>query len=138
MKRTAKGLLLLGAPIAIACIVASGGNAPSAIQPTANKVAAAPAAGSAGMRAYIDPETGQLGTGQLPPLTAEEKAQLEPTGVPVETVLPDGSVMIELNGTCQEFTVMKIDPSGKRSVQCVQDPQSALQSPAAAAKPEER
>jgi hypothetical protein len=94
-----------------------------------------PAAAGAGMRAYIDPETGQLGTAPaLPAPTEEEKALLEPTQPPREVVLPDGSVMLELNGACQEFTVMQLDADGQRSVQCVQDPQTALRSPAPAAR----
>lgn len=80
-------------------------------------------AAAAGMRAYIDPETGQLGTpASLPPLSTEEKALLEPAQAPREVVLPDGSVMLELNGTGQEFTVMHLDAAGNRTVQCVQDP----------------
>lgn len=88
---------------------------------------------SAGMRAYIDPETGQLGTpASLPPLSIEEKALLEPAQTPREVVLPDGSVMLELNGTGQEFTVMHLDAAGNRTVQCVQNAPAAVVSTAPA------
>lgn len=86
---------------------------------------------AAGMRAYIDPETGQLGTpASLPPLSIEEKALLEPAQTPREVVLPDGSVMLELNGTGQEFTVMHLDAAGNRTVQCVQTAPTAVASTA--------
>ena len=90
---------------------------------------AAPAA--AGMRAYIDPETGVLGgPGALPPLTEEEMKLLEPEvqEEPVETVLPDGSVILDLKGHGQEYFILQLDANAQRVVRCVEDPKTALQS----------
>jgi len=137
MKRSAttsrSRILLIGALIAVAAVAVV-----AAVQPQVSTGKNA-AAAVAGMRAYIDPETGQLGTSSaLPPLPVDEKARLEPVQAPRQVVLPDGSVMLELNGTGQEFTVMHIDAAGNRSIQCVQDPQRAIASPVPAAKPEGR
>ena len=93
-----------------------------------------------GMRAYIDPETGVVGSpGPLPPLTAEEAKLLQPEvqEEPVETVLPDGSVVLDLKGRGQEYFIMQLDANGKPVVRCVEDPKAALQ-PMASSKPEER
>ena len=81
------------------------------------------------MRAYLDPETGLIGgPGALPPLSSEEAQLLVPglQAEPVETVLPDGSVMLELNGRGLEYFVLQLDSDGNRVVRCVQDPKTAL------------
>jgi hypothetical protein len=93
------------------------------------------------MRAFIDPETGQLGSPtELPPLTPEETAALEAqkTNDPVQIIFPDGSAMVDLKGTCQEFVVMEIDAQGKRTVRCVQHPDLPAHTPAPAAQPQDR
>ncbi len=127
-------VLLIGTLTALATVTVL-----AVTRPHANAGEHATAA-QAGMRAVIDPETGQLGTSSgLPAPTAEEKALLQPAQAqPRQVVLPDGSVMVELNGTGQEFAVMHIDAAGKRSVQCVQDVGKALQTPPPAVTPEER
>jgi len=84
----------------------------------------------AGMRAFIDPETGTIGgPGALPPLTEEEAKLLLPEiqEEPVETVLPDGSVMVDLKGHGQEYFILQLDANGQRVVRCLQDPKTALQ-----------
>lgn len=94
-----------------------------------------------GMRAFIDPETGQLGAPPvLPPLTPEEQASLNPESdlQPVQITLPDGSVMVDLKGTCQEYSVMQLDADGRKVVRCVHDPKTALQNPAPAPQREDR
>ncbi len=87
------------------------------------------------MRAYLDPETGVIGSpGPLPPLTPEEAKLLQPTvqEEPVQTILPDGSVMLDLKGRGQEFYILQLDANGKPVARCVEDPKTALQSPPAA------
>ena len=85
------------------------------------------------MRAVIDPETGTIsGNVPLPELTPAEKAALEPSAQPEQIMMPDGSVMIDLKGTMQEYSVMQIDPkTGRRSVSCVSDPSLVPSVPAA-------
>jgi hypothetical protein len=96
-------------------------------------------AAQAGMRVFIDPETGTIGVpAVMPPLAAADKAALAPLAQPVQTVLPDGSVMMELNGACQEYMVLQVDAQGKKSLRCVQDPKLAASKPAAAPQPQDR
>jgi len=95
-------------------------------------VPAAPAAES-GLRAYIDPETGTIGG--MPP-AAETPAQADP--VFEEVVLPDGSVMVDLKGTGQEFFILQLDANGNRAVRCVQDPKAATSASPVAPKREDR
>jgi hypothetical protein len=92
------------------------------------------------MRIYRDPETG----GIVPP-NAAESAVLETdvnsedmTGL-TQVMLPDGSVMIDLQGRFQESMVMQIAPNGQRVVSCTRDPKKTLsQAPVAPAQREER
>jgi hypothetical protein len=86
------------------------------------------------MRAYLDPESGGVIVGVPAPGEAIEPAQAAPELQ--EEVLPDGSVMLDLKGTGQEYMILQIDLAGERSVRCVQDPKPALETPAPAAKPE--
>ena len=132
MNRTATWFRLLlasGALVVIATLVL---DAPVAVSTPATTT------GQAGMRAYIDPETGALGVpSPLPQLPPEEQPGAEP--VLHEEVLPDGSVMIDLKGTGVDYMVMRIDPkTGKRTTRCVDDPKQALQAPASAPQPEDR
>jgi hypothetical protein len=103
-------------------------------------VAPAPAAAAAGMRIYRDPETGMIGT---PP--ADEAARLtdptlEQAGEPTLTLMPDGSLMLELNGTGQEFATITRGADGKPQFRCVQGPRPQVKNVrvASAAQPEER
>lgn len=117
------------AAIAPAC--AAPGAAGSAAT-TETVPATAPAPAQAGMRAYIDPETGTLGgPGPLPPPSDEAVKALGPETLeePVETVLPDGSVMLDLKGRGQEYSIMQLDADGQRVVRCVENPNTALQTP---------
>lgn len=108
---------------------------------TAPAATEAPAAAEAGMRVYRDPETGELtSTPSAADLQAAKDASLggETLAEPVQTVLPDGSVMMELNGHGQEYFMVTIDKDGNRVTQCVQDPKAAAQAPAVAPKPEDK
>ena len=143
MKRTATLLRLLlaaGALVVIATLVLGTRTRPAAPAPQSPAVATTPAAppGQAGLRAYIDPETGQLGVpSPLPALPPEEKPGAEP--VLHEEVLPDGSVMIDLKGTGVDYMVMQIDPkTGRRTTRCVDDPKQALQAPVSTPEPADR
>jgi len=150
-------LLLLGAIAAVAGIVWSAGpharaSAKSAIPsapvakpvaasvivttPAALKsIAAAPAApstvaGAAGMRIYKDPDTDEIG----PPPTAGaaildgDGTSQDMTGL-TKVTLPDGSVMVDLQGRFQEAMVMQIDAHGNRVVTCTQDVKKTLSHP---------
>ncbi len=90
------------------------------------------------MRAFIEPETGKLGMpAELPaPVVATEAAQ--PSEQPVLIHMPDGSDMLDLRGTIQDYTVIQVDPSGRTVLRCVTDPQAAVQAPPPAPKREER
>jgi len=86
--------------------------------------------GEAGMRVEIDPETGVLGPARAAPSSLErseaEAAALNRSSEGLqEVVLPDGSVMVDLQGRFQEYVVMEIGPDGKRRMRCVQQPAAA-------------
>jgi hypothetical protein len=124
--------LLVAAGLIVACD--SSPRTANVPQPSTDNPAAA------GMRVFLDPETGELGpvpAGMDVALDAKAQAGTE-LSEPVETVLPDGSVMMELNGHGQEYFVLDIGPDGQRSARCVQDPKAALQAPAAPSTPEVR
>ena len=149
-------LLLLGAIAAVAGIVWSAGpharaSAKSAIPsapvakpvaasvivttPAALKsIAAAPAApstvaGAAGMRIYKDPDTDEIGppTAGAAILDGDGTSQ-DMTGL-TKVTLPDGSVMVDLQGRFQEAMVMQIDAHGNRVVTCTQDVKKTLSHP---------
>lgn len=81
----------------------------------------------AGLMAFIDPETGLL-TGPTGDLQVPDDLArtLAPQVTLTPVTLPDGSVMVDLQGTLMDYYVMTIDPLGRRSIQCVQDPRQAL------------
>jgi hypothetical protein len=39
--------------------------------------------------------------------------------------MPDGSVMLDLRGTAQDYLVLHVDALGHRTIQCVPDPRQA-------------
>lgn len=84
----------------------------------------------AGLMAFIDPETGQL-TGPINGFTVpDDVARMFAAPVELTPVtLPNGSVMLDLQGTLQDFYVLTIDPMGRRTIRCVQNPREA-QAPA--------
>jgi len=105
--------------------------------PTRARAARAPrpivaaAAASAGMKAYLDPETGKLGP---PPAggSPDETLMLNDSGDGlVQEVLPDGSVMMNLQGRFQEYMILQLDPAGRRVLRCTQTPYPLLKSGAA-------
>lgn len=94
---------------------------PQASVAPAPAVPAPAAPADAGMRAYLDPESGTI-VGMPPAGAVAPAAELVPGGIAVETVLPDGSVMLELNGSADQYYVLQLDAEGNRVVRCVQDP----------------
>ena len=90
-------------------------------------------AGEAGMRIYRDPETGEIGPPNpqfVPP--AESSLSQDATGLKAVT-LPDGSVMVDLQGRFQEAMIIQLDANGHPVKNCVSDPEAALkQAPVAA------
>jgi hypothetical protein len=85
----------------------------------------------AGLWAFIDPETGML-TGPSSDFTVPDDVARRFT-TPVEltpVTMPNGAVMIDLQGTMQDYYVLTIDPLGRRGIRCVQDARKA-QAPAA-------
>ena len=91
----------------------------------------------AGMRAYIDPETGLL-TSTPPANMQPEVATDKQEPVLHEEMLPDGSFMIDLKGTHQDYLTIQLDAKGNKVMQCVQDPKAALPAPAPAPQREDR
>lgn len=128
-------------PALHSCPLAEKVPAPLAGLPAAETEAAPSAAvAEPGMRAYLDPESGTIGgMPVLPEVAAEEAAvlKLQDEEQPVETVLPDGSVMIELNGHGQEYFIVEMDASGRRVVRCVRD-ETVPATTASTPKPEDR
>ena len=93
------------------------------------------APGTAGMRIQLDPETGAPGLAGAPvqslSATPEEAAALSHSSEGLrQVVLPDGSVMMDLQGRFEETVVMEIGPDGKLRTRCVQRPPAAGAVPA--------
>ena len=88
------------------------------------------------MRAFIDPETGLITSTPPPGAIVPEEARPEP--VLEQVTLPDGSVMMDLKGTLQDYMVLQLDANGKKVVRCVEDPKAALQQTPPAPQREDR
>jgi hypothetical protein len=124
---------MVTAPVAAAPVAAIPAPAASAVTAPTTVV------GAAGMRIFKDPETGEIG---MP--TADQSAVLETdansedmTGL-TQVTLPDGSVMIDLQGRFQESMVMQITPSGERVVTCTRDVKKTLAQTPTTTQREER
>jgi hypothetical protein len=80
--------------------------------------------GSAGLRAYVDPETGVMTT--VKPI-GMEPVEIDPmndsdVGL-TQVTLPGGhGVMIDLQGRYQEYMVVRLDASGHRVFTCEKNP----------------
>jgi hypothetical protein len=84
---------------------------------------AAPAPAEAALKAYIDPETGELSS--APVRSGAVPLGVQPTARPErlpEITLEDGSVMVHLQGHFEESTVLTIDENGRRVMTCTQHP----------------
>ena len=150
-------LLVLGAIAAITGFIGSAGRAPAAAKPAiaapaparfANvRVISAPApqataptvAGAAGMKIFKDPDTGEIGPPEAASVAVDNDGTSQDMTGLSQVTLPDGSVMVDLQGRFQEAMVMQITPDGKRVVTCTQDVKKTLSHPpVATAQREER
>ena len=132
--------LLALAVVSLAAPAAAGDEPAAAAQEeqTAAQATAAPVA-AAGLVAYIDPATGGLTATPTEEQRAAMRAALaalvndSDEGL-VEVTLPDGSVMLDLQGRFQEALVVLMAPDGTRRHECISSvPGAAAASPAAAA-----
>lgn len=114
--------------IPTAATTSSGGGAPAPALPEEKREAAkhsAPAAGTAGMTVYKDPETGRL-----MPVPPEELRQLLTEDIRraasmsheglVETTAPGGGVMVDLQGRFQNVMWATTGPDGLVTADCDQ------------------
>jgi hypothetical protein len=105
-----------------------------------NPVEAAAPVATAGLIAYIDPATGGVTTTPTEEQRAAMRAALtelvneSQTGL-VEVRLPDGSVVVDLQGRFHEAVVVQVAPDGTRTLQCIGSIPDATNAPPAAAAP---
>jgi hypothetical protein len=125
----------VAAPQATTSFTSLAGPAPVAAPFASLPHFAQPAPIVAGLMAFIDPETGMLtgpiGDLQVPADVARvfaAPADLTPV------TLPNGAVVLDLQGTLMDNYVLTIDPLGRRTIRCVQDARKAL-APAAPVAP---
>ncbi|MFQ5479386.1 MAG: post-PEP-CTERM-1 domain-containing protein [Candidatus Binatia bacterium] len=117
----AAALLLVPVVIVNSGCSDSGGSGTTAVEGA--KPAASP---SAGMKAHIDPETGEFL--DSPPVGSVGRASPAITAgrppepaVEVPSPVPGGGVMIDLNGRFQAEFVATVGPDGKLSTDCRED-----------------
>ncbi len=125
-------------PVAATPVLAAKTPAPAIERAPAVSPQAAP--GQAGMRAYIDPETGMLGppTADQAALAGQDVIIDSGEGL-VEERLPNGAVKMDLQGQFQEYAIMQLDANGHLVMRCIPNPKVALQNGVApAAAPVER
>lgn len=93
--------------------------------------ASAESVGQSGMLAFVDPETGELVSS---PVTEEQKQFAERAGNDlnfsdeglVQQVMPDGSVMVDLQGRYQMSMVVDVQADGSLRARCTDDAHTAL------------
>lgn len=93
----------------------------SVAKPAPAPAAVTPAAGSLGLMAFLDPETGML-TGPIADLVPPADQRAAAANVlltPVQRA--NGAWLLDLKGTMMEHYVLQIDALGRRRVVCVQD-----------------
>jgi hypothetical protein len=131
--------LLALAAVSLA-LPALAGDDPAAAAPPEQAAAQAPAqapVAAAGLVAFIDPATGGLTSTPTEEQRAALRAALaalvnESDAGLYEVVLPDGTVVMDLQGRFQEAVVVQVAPDGTRNLACVGSVAAAAQSPAAA------
>ena len=100
----------------------------------AAKPATETAAGTSGMVIALDPESGTLGmpnTTQMQELKAQmslDETSHSSAGV-TTTVMPDGSLRLNLNDTYRDYAIVNIGTNGKRIIGCASNP-NAVEQPA--------
>lgn len=131
--------LLALAVVSLAAPALAGDDPAAAAPPEQTAAEAAAPVAAAGLVAYIDPATGGLTATP----TEEQRAAMRTAlaalvndsdeGL-VEVTLPDGSVMLDLQGRYQEALAVLVAPDGTRRYECISSaPDAAAPSPAAAA-----
>jgi hypothetical protein len=89
-----------------------------------------------GLMAFLDPETGLVGGSpgdfQMP---VDPARPIAPQPVLQQMTMANGAVMIDLQGTMQDYMILSIDALGNRSFHCATDPQQALKSKVPATTP---
>ena len=131
-------MLLALAAVSLA-LPALAGDDPAAAAPPEQAAAQAPAqapVAAAGLVAFIDPATGGLTSTPTEEQRAALRAALaalvnESDAGLYEVVLPDGTVVMDLQGRFQEAVVVQVAPDGTRNLACVGSVATAAQSPAA-------
>lgn len=83
-------------------------------------------AGSAGMRIFKDPETGEMGLPTESASALETDSNSEDMTGLTQVTLRDGSVMIDLQGRFQESMVIRLDAKGNKVVDCTRHPEKLL------------
>ncbi len=135
--------LLAVAAVSLA-LPALAGDDPAAAAPPEQAAAQTPAeaapVAAAGLVAFIDPATGGLTTNP----TEEQRAAMRTAlaalvndsgeGL-VEVRLPDGSVVMDLQGRFQEAVVLQVAPDGTRHMQCIGSLPDAAATPSSAPAP---
>lgn len=124
MRRAVTPSLLL---LALLALVPSHASAQTASRPAPAPAAPAPLHALApapmmlvhGLLAFIDPETGLIGGPISSLLAPMDLGQTAAAGEPVEVRLPDGSYMLDLQGTGMEYLTLHVDALGKRTLRCV-------------------
>jgi hypothetical protein len=135
--------LLAVAAVSLALPVLAGDD-PAAAAPPEQAAAQTPAeaapVAAAGLVAFIDPATGGLTTNP----TEEQRAAMRTAlavlvndsgdGL-VEVRLPDGSVVMDLQGRFHEAVVVQVAPDGARNLQCIGSIPDAAATPSPAPAP---
>lgn len=100
---------------------------------TAPTAAQAQSQGQSGMRAYVDPETGALVSQpvteaqRLEAAAAAEADNLNYSDIGLQKVmLPDGSVMVDLQGRYQMSMTVEVQPDGSLQASCTDSAHSAM------------
>jgi hypothetical protein len=135
---------LLALAVVSLALPALAGDEPAAAaqeeQAVAPATATAAPVAAAGLVAYIDPATGGLTATP----TEEQRAAMRNAlaalvndsgeGL-VEVRLPDGSVVMDLQGRFQEAVVVQVAPDGTRHMQCIGSVPDAAATPSSAPAP---
>lgn len=133
---------LLVLTMASLALPALAGDDPAAAAPPEQAAAQIPAemappVAAAGLVAYIDPATGGLTSTPTEEQRAALRAALaalvnESDAGLSEVMLPDGTVVMDLQGRFQEAVVVQVAPDGTRHLACVGSLATATEAPAAA------
>jgi len=99
-------------------------------------------AGSAGMRIFRDPETGEIGpptAENLRQLQLEQRSQSVRGNTEMRTItLPNGTVELINDGQVEDAIIVQVDAQGHRVMRCVENQKTALkQTPVAPASQRE-